>query len=293
MARLSSMVCRTSHFYSEWYGRNAHHLHTGEPLQQWKRIGIIQQLLDNYSNNPPIFHRKMWEWAAIAEVLRQRGMLRPGRHGIGFAVGQEPITSYFAACGVKVLATDLDTSKEGDSHWAASNQQSVALEQVRTPRLVDATTFAENVTFQEVDMRKLEGLTPGSADFLWSSCSFEHLGSIEAGLNFVERAMDFLKPGGVAVHTTEFNCLSNEKTLEEGWAVIYRKRDLENLKARLALQGATLEPVDYRIGRRKPDYTPEPPPWSGGQSHVKLLLEGFVATSVLLVITKGAEAAIA
>ena len=43
----------------------------------------------------------------------------------------------------------------------------------------------------------------GSFDFIWSSCSFEHLGSLGEGERFVLEALRFLKPGGVAVHTTE------------------------------------------------------------------------------------------
>ncbi len=39
---------------------------------------------------------------------------------------------------------------------------------------------------------------------LWSAERlFEHIGGLEAGLDFVVNAMEFLKPGGVAIHTTE------------------------------------------------------------------------------------------
>ena len=34
-------------------------------------------------------HRKLWEFAFIAEALEQHGMLTPGRRGLGFAVGRE------------------------------------------------------------------------------------------------------------------------------------------------------------------------------------------------------------
>lgn len=228
---LSSTVCRTSHFYSEWYARRSTHLLTGQPLAGWQRPGLFKQLKENFY--PPPLHRKYWEWAAIAEVLHQRKMLAAGRHGIGFAVGKEPLTSYFAARGATILATDLDTSAE-DGHWSQTGQQAAALDHVRMQSLIDQETFVRRVSFQEVDMRQVDRLENSSADFLWSSCSFEHLGSLEAGLTFVERAMDLLKPGGVAVHTTEYNVTSNDETLREGWCVVYRKRDLEELTKRLA-----------------------------------------------------------
>ena len=53
-----------------------------------------------------MLHRKMWEWLFIAEALRERGMLAPGRSGLGFGVGQEPLVALFADAGCDVVATD-------------------------------------------------------------------------------------------------------------------------------------------------------------------------------------------
>ena len=38
---------------------------------------------------------------------------------------------------------------------------------------------------------------------------------------FIEGAMNLLKPGGIAVHTTEYNVSSNEETIMEGNDVIF------------------------------------------------------------------------
>ena len=43
---------------------------------------------------------------------------------------------------------------------------------------------------------------------------------VEAGLRFLEDSLDCLKPGGVAVHTTELNLSSNEETMETEHDVI-------------------------------------------------------------------------
>jgi hypothetical protein len=91
------------------------------------------------------------------------------------------------------------------------------------------------VNFRPVDMRDLRLPWDETFDFLWSSCSLEHLGSLEAGMDFVKQSTDLLKPGGVAVYTTEFNVSSNDETLTSGPLVVYRKRDVEKL--------------DYNFGR--------------------------------------------
>jgi hypothetical protein len=59
-----------------------------------------------------------------------------------------------------------------------------------------------------------------------SSCALEHLGTLDGGLDFIVRSAELHFPGGVAVHTTKFNVLSNNSTIEHGENVIYRRRDI-------------------------------------------------------------------
>ena len=66
-------------------------------------------------------------------------------------------------------------------------------------------------------------------DFVWSSGALEHLGSIGAGLQFVEDAMRCLKPGGLAVHTTRLSLSSSDETIDSGAAVLLRRPDIERL----------------------------------------------------------------
>jgi hypothetical protein len=77
-------------------------------------------------------------------------------------------------------------------------------------------------------LTNIQGIEHGAYDFLWSSCALEHLGSLDAGLDFVVNAMDLLKPGGTAIHTTEFNLSSDDETLTSGPCVIYRRRDIDD-----------------------------------------------------------------
>jgi hypothetical protein len=64
----------------------------------------------------------------------------------------------------------------------------------------------------------------------------------------VVNAMDLLKPGSTAIHTTEFNLSSNDETLTSGSNDIYRRRDIEALDHRLRKIRCGLEHVDYDGG---------------------------------------------
>jgi hypothetical protein len=66
-----------------------------------------------------------------------------------------------------------------------------------------------------------------------------------AGLDFMERSLVALKPGGIAVHTMEYNIGSNDMTLETHDISAFRRRDIEALASRLqaAARGAAHQPA--------------------------------------------------
>ncbi|HEX5121805.1 MAG TPA: hypothetical protein VFV97_01065 [Rhodanobacteraceae bacterium] len=234
---------------------------------------------------PGLLHRKNWEWCFITQALSERGMLRPGRRGVGFAVGNEPLTSLFAGTGCTILATDLDTQQAGERGWVAGGQHAAAAGELNALRLCSPELFAANVQFREVDMRHVPDDVAGY-DFLWSSCAMEHLGSLAHGMDFVVDAMKCLRPGGIAVHTTELNVESDSRTIETGHSVVYRKRDLLALRAALAANGHAVEPFDFDFGDSEADRHVDEPPY-GGKPHLKLRIEGFASTSFGLIVRKG------
>jgi len=61
--------------------------------------------------------RKLWEWAFILQALEERGMLQPGRRGLRFAVGQEPLAALFASYGCTIVATDLGSESPESASW--------------------------------------------------------------------------------------------------------------------------------------------------------------------------------
>ena len=93
-----------------------------------------------------------------------------------------------------------------------------------------------------------------------------------------------VKPGGVAVHTTEFNVSSDEATVEEGGTVIYRRRDIEALVADLRADGHRID-VDYDTGDQPDDRHVDLPPYS--DVHLKVELARYVVTSIGLIIEHG------
>ena len=125
-------------------------------------------------------------------------------------------------------------------------------------------------------------------DFLWSSCAFEHLGSLQNGLRFVREAMRCLKPGGVAVHTTEFNLSSNFRTIESPGLVLYRKCDILELIRTLERAGYEVSALNLNPGSRELDCYVDRPPYSS-EPHLKLMLDRFVFTSLGLIIRRGAR----
>jgi hypothetical protein len=91
----------------------------------------------------------------------------------------------------------------------------------------------------------------------------------------------------VAVHTTEFNVRSNDATVKKGPNVVYRQRDLLALSEALAKRGFTLASLDFDTGDHAHDLNVDAPPYmTSGKPHLKLDIDGQVATSFLLIIEK-------
>jgi SAM-dependent methyltransferase len=231
----------------------------------------------------PVKHRKLWERCFIAEALRERGALRPGTRGLGFAVGQEPLPALFAGLGCEIVATDAGAEIAAEGNWIDTQQHAADQAALARPDLCDADAFARRVRFRAVDMNDIPP-DLREFDFCWSACSFEHLGSLERGLRFVERMLDCLKPGGVAVHTTEFNLSSDQYTVAEGHDVIFRRHDIDGVADRLRRAGHAIE-IDYDSGSGPFDHAIDWPPYRE-EPHLKLLLCGYVATSLGLIIVK-------
>lgn len=229
-------------------------------------------------------HRKQWEFVYILQVLERNGMLREGRRGLGFGCGKEPLAAAMAQRGCRVVATDLAAASAAGRGWIETEQHANALEDLNQRGICDADGFRERVEFRAEDMN---AISPdlGGFDFVWSSCAFEHLGSIAHGQRFVENAMRCLAPGGIAVHTTEFNLSSNYRTVETRDLVIFRKHDIQHLVRQLELAGHEVFPLNLNPGSGKLDRHVDLPPYKQ-EPHLRLLLGDYVITSLGLIVRR-------
>lgn len=235
---------------------------------------------------PQHFHRKAWEWTFIIHHLQREGVLTTGNRGLGFGVGTEPLTAYFVSRGARIVATDAPPEVTAGSGWSATGEYSADISGLRHDEICSYDRLLAQAEYRHCDMNHI-GDDLGGFDFNWSSCCFEHLGDLEAGLDFVVESTErTLRPGGVGVHTTELNLSSNTETIESGGTVLYRRRDLERLIARLEQRGHTVRPLRISPGGHPLDQHVDVPPYTH-DPHLKLRLMGYTTTSVGLVVIRG------
>ena len=259
--RRKSELCKAKHLQMEWYKRWCKEL-----------------------NEQPEFHRKQWEFIYVMQALWERGCIAVGKKGLVFAVGSEPVPSVLANYGCDIVATDIQPEKGVQLGWTEADQLCFGIGSLNKRGLCTDETLRTHVTYRSVDMNAIPPDLK-NFDFNWSSCSFEHLGSIDKGLKFLKEQLKTLKPGGWAVHTTEFNISSNDATLDNTDTVIFRMKDIERLKKELNAMGHFIEEPDYSLGGLPEDFMVDVFPHRQ-DIHLKLQLNEFVVTSIGLIIQK-------
>lgn len=235
----------------------------------------------------PMFHRKVWEFVYVLRAAEQYGMVRPGGRAVGFGVGREPIPAALAANGVSVLATDLHASDQESGPWAETGQHLSSLEALSVPGIVPYEVLERQVGIRYVDMNAIPD-DLGSFDLVWSCCALEHLGSPRAGLEFMLRTLDLLRPGGVSVHTTEFELTARATTAEYGNIVVYRPSDLDAFVREISDLGFSIETNWYVAMETPADRWIAHPPFEDDPAHLKLVIGDSVSTSVGLLIHRPA-----
>ena len=231
----------------------------------------------------PFYHRKLWEWVYCLHHAHASGAVRPGNRGLVFGVGSEHIPAPLAKAGMAITATDAPP--EIGANWTGGGQFSTALATI--PNLdMERAAFERQVSFEPCDMNDITPSLTGF-DLCWSSCALEHLGTLRKGIDFIINSVEkTLKPGGVAIHTTEFNLSSNAETLDSGWCVLYRRRDFDDLVTELRDRGHEVDTFAVAPDSTVIDGFVDRPPYVQ-KPHLKLELEGFVTTSAGIVIRRG------
>ena len=174
----------------------------GPPLNKicdrsdWARPAWRQALEDlGYSPDPARVHRKEWEFAQGVYGLRKLRCLSPVAAALGLGAGAEPIIFFLAGRLRRVVATDL---------YAGDFSRHEA-----DPRILrDPEAFAPfSYDRDRLEVRQMDATAidyePESFDVVFSFSSFEHFGSRRAQRACLTGMYRVLRPGGVAVLTTE------------------------------------------------------------------------------------------
>ena len=231
------------------------------------------------------YHRKQWELAYVSQALYERGVLSPGKKGLVFGVGKEQTAALYASMGCKITATDMPEDNAECEKWRTSNQYiQKDFSELNERNICDESLFYQNVEFRHIDMNSIPPDLK-DYDFCWSICALEHVGSIEKGLDFIKNSLNVLKPGGVAVHTTEYNLVSDNKTVELNDLVVFRHRDIIKVINELEQAGHYVFPLNLDKGNGFINDFVDRVPYDG-PFHLKLEISKYACTSIGLIIIK-------
>ena len=143
-------------------------------------------------------HRKAWEVGMVIHALHRLGAITPTAEILGIGVAKEETISLLSPHIKRLFATDIYCNPDSWGDWHG------------TDLMIDASRFMSTppynrrrVVWQHVDGRSLP-YEDNSFDAIFSCSSFEHFGSEADIRQAIGEACRVLKPGGVAVISTEF-----------------------------------------------------------------------------------------
>ncbi len=264
--------------------------------------GVTSQLVTYKQTCDPIYakwlkemkeenhhNRKQWEYVFIMQALEENGMLAADKKGLGFGVGSEPLPALMAKRGISTLVTEINIETKNENGWVKGRNKQEYMAALNSKDICDESRFNELVYFRDVDMNYIPQDLRGF-DFVWSSCSLEHLGTIDKCTEFIFNSLDCLKQGGIAAHTTEYT-LSKNKTVTEGSTVFFREKDIRQIEKRLIDAGHRVT-INLNKGNTFRDWKIDFPPYKK-DNHLKLLVSKqwklLVATSIGLIIKKSSN----
>jgi len=234
----------------------------------------------------PRLHNKQFQNYAIMEAANS--ILDDGQldvKAMGFGVGIEPIPAGLAKLGFKVLATDyLDGEIAAD--WKKTDQLISSQEDLNARGILTEIEFKNNVQFVNMDMNQIPSEFDNQFDFVWSSCALGHIGGYQNGIDFILRSVRLLKPGGIALHTTELDVSAEESKFDFPTLSLYRENDLKTLVNTLKFQGYEIE--HFRNDKRwfgKSERFVDREPW-GARPHIRIEVQGREVLSLAIRIRR-------
>lgn len=259
-------------------------LFSGIPLQQ--QFGAAYDFWSRKLDLKPAYDRKAWEFTQLLQAAWQKGKFYNSR-AVSFGSGTEPLASWFALMDTEVVVTDIKpATQQLQRDWVTTGQHCGGdVSRLYFPKVCpDMQRFNRNVSFRYADMRDIPS-DLRNFDLCWSMGSLEHLKSAEAGLDFIVNSLDVLKPGGLAVHTTEYNKQPPNARLDLVDTVYYGANDLIALRDKLEAAGHWVAPLILNPGNGWLDQLVTP--LACRDPHVSFDFNGIIVTSAVLIIQKG------
>ncbi|MGI9011853.1 MAG: methyltransferase domain-containing protein [Nitrososphaeraceae archaeon] len=234
---------------------------------------------------PGFIHRKDWEWALGIIAMKRFGKLNNKCNALGIGAGREEVLFYLANTLKHVYATDIYNGKDWDNFAPSDFPEN--------PRKYAPFPYKEDaLTALRMDATKLE-FPSNTFDIAFSFSSIEHFGGENhsgalKGLREIERV---LKPGGIAVITTEYIINNKEHFEFFNRRTIYS--DLIDKTDTLKL----VEPLDLRITNKTLDTVmnyPECVYWDTSSDEefkkthplIFIRVKDILLTSIMLVFQK-------
>ena len=182
-----------------------------------------------------------------------------------------------------MVATDLPDEAERD--------------RVFRPALVDARTFDANVEVSNLNMRQLDDATLRGFDLCWSSGVITQMRSMAEASEAITKAMDVLRPGGLAVHTADL-AFAEDTPFSPVGDMSCSRPFFEKLAEQLNGMGHEVLPLSFDLGDHPLDRYVDMEPyavegleaWSslwaenGDAPHLKLYSGGQLRTSFVLIV---------
>jgi FkbM family methyltransferase len=236
----------------------------------------------NLLKEPPKLHSKQFQQYAIMEAansIEPTGGRR--RLAIGFGVGKEPIPAALVKIGYSVTATDFLDGEISDQ-WQRTGQLVASPDELNERKIISPKDFSEYLQFRNMDMNQIPTDLQGKFDFVWSSCALGHIGGYEQGLDFIRNSLLLLKPGGIALHSTELDVSKLKGRYESSTLNFYKLEDLNAIIQKASMNGfsvSSIAPVRKKRGASEKFVVREP--WAE-KPHMRIEIYGREILSVVL-----------
>jgi SAM-dependent methyltransferase len=192
---LSSLTNIEAYFDDEWLAR----FHDLGTYSHDKHIFT--------SFEPPLVHRKGWEWTQTLWGLERLGMIQPEHRALGVGAGRECLIFWLGDRIRSVVATDL----YGNDGWIRKGGR-----EADPAVLLDAQPFCPRpirqdvIEFKTMDGTDLHEFQDDTFDFAWSLSSIEHFGSHERSADAVREMARVVRSDGIVAIATEYLLLADQ-----------------------------------------------------------------------------------